>query len=151
MPIEPLAEDQHVAGARAVVALDTIRMHQPEHRQTVHRLGRIDRMAASDRDAGGIAHRMSTGKHALHRFHRQLAERHADQRQREKWLAAHRVNIGNRVGRGDAAEIVRVVDDRQKEIGGRDDRLFGVDAIHRRVVARFSPDQQVGVNLAERR
>ena len=41
---------------------------------------------------------------------------------------AHGVDVGDRVGRGNAAEIVRIVDDGHEEIGGGDERLRVVDA-----------------------
>ncbi|KAG1255824.1 hypothetical protein G6F66_014876 [Rhizopus arrhizus] len=52
--------------------------------------------------------------------------------------------VRQRVGRSDAAEVERVVDDRHEEIGGGDDRLAIIEAIHRRVVAGLTPDQQFG-------
>ena len=55
---------------------------------------------------------------------RQHGDRHADQRQREQRARAHRVDVRQRVGRGDAAEVVRVVDDRHEEVGRRDDRVL---------------------------
>ena len=57
--------------------------------------------------------------------------------------APHRVDVRDRVGRGDAAEIVRIVNDRREEIGRRDQRLAIVDPIHRGVVARRVAHQQV--------
>ena len=74
---------------------------------------------------------------------RQLVERHADHRQREDRPAAHGIDVGNRVGRGDAAEIERIVDDGREEIGGGDDGLLVVELVHRRVVAGFDADQQI--------
>ncbi len=71
--------------------------------------------------------------------------------ERENRLAAHRVDVRERVGRGDAPEVVRIVDDGREEIGGRDDRLLVVETIHRRVVARLDPDEQVLRQPADRR
>ena len=73
---------------------------------------------------------------------RQLVERHADQRQRHDRPAAHRVDVGDRVGRGDAAEVERIVDDRREEIGGGDQRLLVVQPVDRRVVGGLGADQQ---------
>ena len=80
-----------------------------------------------------------------------FADRHAEQRQRHERLAAHRIDVRDRVGRRDAAEIVRIVDDRHEEIGGRDDRLRVVQAIDRRVVARLGADEQIREGARERR
>jgi hypothetical protein len=88
---------------------------------------------------------------ALHRFARKVLHRHAKQRKREYRLAAHGVDIGYCIGRGDAAKIVRIVHDRQEKIGGGDDRLLVVQAVNGCIVARFRPDQQVGKGGHERR
>ena len=48
-----------------------------------------------------------------------------------------------RVGRGDRAEVVRVVDDRHEEVGRRDDRLALVELLHGGVVGRFDADEEI--------
>ena len=65
-------------------------------------------------------------------------------RQRHDRLAAHRVDVGQRIGRGDAAEVERVVDDRHEEVGGGDDRLLVVELVDGGVVGGVVADQQVG-------
>ncbi len=57
-------------------------------------------------------------------------------------VAAHRIDIGDRVGRGDRAEIERIVDDRHEKIGRRDDRLTLVQLVDRRIVGRLDADEQ---------
>ena len=59
-------------------------------------------------------------------------------------FAAHRVDVGERVGRGDAAEVERIVDHRHEEVGGRDDAGLVVEPPHRRVVAGLRADEQIG-------
>ena len=81
---------------------------------------------------------------------RQFVHRHAHDREGEDRRAAHRVDIRQRVGGGDAAERERVVDDRQEEIGGRDHRLAVVDPPYRGVVGRLGADQQIGVRRRRR-
>ena len=75
---------------------------------------------------------------------RQHADRHADQRQRHDRLAAHGVHVGDRVGGGDAAEVVGIVDDRHEEIGGGDQRLLVVELVDGCVVGGFDAHQQLG-------
>ena len=118
-------------------------MHETDHDQSVDRLDRVDAVAAGDRDAGRCADRFAAVQDAADRLHRQLVDRHADQRQREQRRAAHRVDVRDRVRCGDAAEVERIVDDRHEEVGGRDDRLLVVQPIHRRVVGRFDADEQL--------
>src|SRR5207245_5504562 len=56
---------------------------------------------------------------------------------------AHRIHVGNRVGGGDTAEVIRVVDDRHEKIGGRDQRLFIVELVDGGVVGGFDADHQL--------
>jgi hypothetical protein len=63
-----------------------------------------------------------------------------DQRQRCERLAAHGVNVAQRVGCGDLAESVRVVDDGSEEIDGLHQRLIGRDLIHSGVVGVVEAD-----------
>ena len=76
---------------------------------------------------------------------RQHRQRERRERQRQDRAAAHRVDVGERVGRGDLAEDERVVHDRREEIHREDERLSAADPIHRRVVGRVVADQQVGI------
>jgi len=114
-------------------------MHDPDGHQAVDRFERVDRVAAGDRDAGLRAYRLAAGDDALDHLDRHFLERHSHDRQCEDRLAAHRVYVRERVGRGDAPEVVRVVDDGREEIGGGDDRLLVVQPVHGRVVARLDP------------
>ena len=65
-------------------------------------------------------------------------------------FAAHRIDIGDGIGRGDAAEIVGIVDDRHEEIGGGDDAKIIVDLPDRGVVAGFGADQQLAIRCGGR-
>ena len=100
-------------------------------------------MAAGDRNAGPGADRLAAVEDAADGVDRQLVDRHADQRQREQRRAAHRIDVGDRVGRGDGAEVERVVDDRHEEVGRRDDRLVLVDPVDGGVVGGLDADQQL--------
>ena len=72
----------------------------------------------------------------------ELLERVGHEVQRGERRAAHRVDVGQRVGRGDAPEVVRVVDDRREEVDGRDDRERVRHAVHRGVVGGLVADEQ---------
>ena len=74
-----------------------------------------------------------------------LSERHAEDRERHDRLRAHRVDVGDRVGRGDAAEVARIVDHRHEEVGGGDDAEVLVDLPDRRVVAGLGADEELAV------
>ncbi len=104
-----------------------------------------------DRDAGGAAHRRPAFEDAANGLRRQPGDRHAHQRQREDRPAAHRVDVADRIGRGDAAEVVRIVDDRHEEIGRRDQGLLVVEPVHGGVVGGLDADQQCGRDRHRRR
>src|SRR5690606_40525164 len=74
----------------------------------------------------------------------QHVDRHAHQRQSQDGLAAHRIDVGDGVGGGDAAEVERVVDDRHEEIGGGDQRLLVVEPVDRGVVGGLDAHEQFG-------
>src|SRR6185369_2221434 len=57
---------------------------------------------------------------------------------------AHRIDIRDRIGRGDAPEVIRIVHDRHEEIGGGDQRLLVVEPVNSGVVGGFDTDQQLG-------
>ena len=145
---QTLAENQHIARLRADIALELVRMHHAQGDQTVDRLGRIDGMAARHGNPGGRTHRFAAGQDPLDHIGRQFADRHADNRQRQDRLRAHGIHVGQGIGRRDAAEIDRIIDNRHEKIGGGDDRLMFVQAVHRRIIAGFGADQQIGMNQA---
>ena len=117
-------------------------MHQAHHDQAVDRLDRIDRVAARDGDAGRAAHVLAAAHDLADDFDGQLVDGHGDQRERHDGFAAHRVDVADGVGGGDAAELIRVVDDRHEEVGGRDERLFVVQAVDGGVVGGLDADHQ---------
>ncbi len=86
----------------------------------------------------------------MNHLDRHFFERHTDDGERENRLAAHRIHIRERVGRGDAAEVVGIIDDGREEIGGSDDRLLVVQPVYGSVVARFDPHQQILRQPADR-
>ena len=77
-------------------------------------------------------------------FNRKLADWHSDDRQRHDGRAAHRIYIRQRIGRGYAPEVERVIDDGHEKIGGGDDRLMIVQAVYGSVIAGFRANQQIG-------
>ena len=140
---ERLAENQRIAGPGRTIFFDFRRMDEAERDQAVDRLERIDRMAAGDRDLDGRAHRFTAREDAADRRHRQLLERHADDGERHDRPPAHRVDVGDGVGRGDAAEIERIVDDGRKEVRGRHQRLRVVQLVHRRIVGSLGAHHEL--------
>jgi hypothetical protein len=101
-------------------------------------------MPARNGDAGLAAHGGAAFEHAANHFGWQLGNGHAHQCQRHDGRAAHGVDVGQRIGGGNAAKVVRVVDDGGEKIGGGHQRLAVVEAVNRRVVAGFCAHQQLG-------
>ena len=113
-------------------------------------LGRVDRMAAGDGDAGLGADRSAALQDFAGHLDRQFVERHAEDGERHDRRAAHGIDIGDRIGRGDAAEIMGVVDHRHEEIGGRDHAGLVVDLPDGGVVAGLGADEQLLVGTGGR-
>ena len=101
-------------------------------------------MAAGDGDSSFRRHCRAAAQDFADHGCGHAVDRHAEDREGEDRLSAHRVDVGERVGRGDAAEVERVVDHRHEEVGGRDDAGLVVEPPHRRVVAGLRSDQQTG-------
>ena len=137
-----LAQHQHIAGAGIRVALHPGGMHQSQRHQAIDRLDRIDRVSARDRDARLATDRRAAFEDPADGRRAQDRHRHADQGQRHDGLAAHGIDVADRVGRGDATEVMRVVDDRHEEVGRGDQRLFVVEPIDGGVIRRLYPDEQ---------
>ena len=139
---ERLAENQRVAFARFGVALQVTRMNDPDGREPIDRLHRIDAVTPGDGNACFGADRLSAANDPTDDRRREHLDRHGEQRQRQERLCAHGVDVGQRVGGGDAPEIERVVDDRHEEIGGGHHRLIVAELIDRGVVSGLGAHQE---------
>src|SRR5271168_4742791 len=109
---ERLAENQYIAGARAAVAFYFFGVDHSGNGESVNRLHRINTMAAGDRNAGLLTYRLAAAQDLADRRVWQGVDWHADDRQRHQRAPAHRIDIRERVGGGNAAEIERIIDDR---------------------------------------
>ena len=93
-------------------------------------------------------HAQAAAEHLGHQLHRQHAAGPADQVDRHDRPAAHRVNVRERVGRGDPAPVVGIVDDGSEEVGGGEHREVVAHQDGCRVVAAVQADQHVCARLA---
>jgi hypothetical protein len=100
-------------------------------------------MSARERNAGVRAHRLAALQHCGNHVMRQHVDRHSDDGERHQRFAAHCIDVGERVGRRNAAEVERIVDDRHEEVCGRDDRLLVVQLVDGGVVGGIVADEQV--------
>jgi hypothetical protein len=91
--------------------------------------------------ATGNAGRSANGRAALkyfaHRFGRDFIDRNPQNGERHDRLGAHSVDIGDRIRRGNAAEVVRVVDHRHKKIRRGDYAGAVIELPDRGIVGRF--------------
>ncbi|MEZ5915463.1 MAG: hypothetical protein R3C42_07560 [Parvularculaceae bacterium] len=69
----------------------------------------------------------------------------------EKMGRAHGVHIRNRVGSGDAPEIIRIIDDGHEKVSRRDDRSVIADAPDGRIIAGGRINQKIDRRKARRR
>ncbi len=100
-------------------------------------------MSACDVAAGLLGNFQAAAEHLGGQIHAEHVARPAEQVEGDEWLAADRIDVGERVRRGDPAERARVVDNRGEEVCRRDDRPGGADPHHGRVVAVLDPDQEI--------
>ncbi len=121
-----------------------------DHGEAVDRLRRVDRVTACYGNAGGGADVRAALQDVAHDRGLDLAERHAENRERHERPAAHRVHVRQRVRRRDAAEVGRVVDDRREEIRRRDHAGVADEPPHRRIVTSLGADEQIRKDAAGR-
>tara|TARA_B100000378_G_scaffold127684_1_gene103075 strand:- start:362 stop:1381 length:1020 start_codon:yes stop_codon:yes gene_type:complete len=138
-----LAQDHHIARFRARVAPDMIGMDQAKRHQAIDRLDRINAVAAADGNARIAAGHRAAFEDAGDGFGRQPVDRHSHQRQGHDRGGAHGIDIADRVGRGDAAEIQWIVHDRHEEIGRGHQCLLIVQPIDRGIVGCLDAHQQL--------
>ena len=103
-------------------------------------------MAAENGDAGLRRNRGAAFENAGENFQRQgLGGKCRDVECSDR-LRAHRVNIRECVRCSDAAEVVRVVDDRRKEVDGLHDREIVAHAKDARIVVHSETDEHAWID-----
>ena len=120
-------------------------MHHTGDSQPVLGLSILDRVPADDRDSSLIAHRRAAPQDRDKQRLAQLRERERDHIQRTHRLAAHRVDVGERVGSGDPPEVERIIDDRGEEVDRVDQREVLPQPVDPRVIGGLEADQHVGI------
>ena len=91
-------------------------------------------MTAYNCNAGFTRDRRTAFEYALQDLQIERVDRKRGDVQRTDRLAAHRVNVRQRVRGGDASEIVRIVDDGREEVDGLHDGQIVAQPKHARVV-----------------
>jgi hypothetical protein len=131
-----LGQNQHVAGQRAAVACQQIGMALTDDAHAELRFTVVDGVTADNGDTRLQCHLAAATHDLFEGAGVQQIARKADEVECEKWAGAHGVDVGQRVGRGDAAEVIRVVDDGREEVHRRHQSPLIGDAVHGGVVGR---------------
>ena len=119
-------------------------MHKAGHAQAVLGLLVQDAVPARDDRARLIYLVIPAAQDGLHCTVRH-GFRHAQQVERGFGLAAHGVDVGQRVRRRDLSEQIGIVRDGREKVHGLHERELVRHAVDRRVVALVEPDEQVWV------
>ena len=119
---ERLGQRQRRAGFSGVVAQQGVGVAEAGDSQAVLRLRVVDAVATRKMGARLEADVGASAQHLGGELERDLVPRPCQQVDREQRFATHGVDVGEGVGRGDAAPVVGVVHDRGEEVGGRDHR-----------------------------
>ena len=132
-------------GARVGVGHHAARRNHPCDSEPINRLWILDRVAAEQDAFRFLDLFRAATQDLVHRLERHNIGRHAHDVQRCKRSPAHGINVGQRVGRGDLAVPMRIVDDRREEIRGLHERAIAVNAIHPGVVPGGRADQEISI------
>ncbi len=138
-----LRQEQLVAGGGGRVAHQPVGIGEPEGNHAVDRLGGRDRVAADDDRPRLGGHVLAALQDARQQVERKVIDRPRGDVQRHGRLPTHRVYVAERVGRGDAAPVVRVVDDRREHVDRRDQRAPVADPPRGRVVTGLGRHQDL--------
>ncbi|MPM46844.1 hypothetical protein SDC9_93551 [bioreactor metagenome] len=141
---ERLGQKQHVPWPCAEVLEHLVGMHKPRNGKAVLRLLVENAVAAGDdcaRFVNLVVPAREDGAHGLGRH----AFRHAEQVERELGLAAHGVNVRERVGGSDLPEGERIVHDGRKEVHRLHEGECIAHAVDGSVVRAVKANEQVGV------
>ena len=146
---EGFRQEQRIAGPRAVLRPDRLRVGGADDGEPVLGLGVADRVPAREQRAGDAHLLVRSREDRGDRLHRQLLGKRGDGECQQRH-AAHREDVVERVRRRDRPVVGWVVDERREEVDGEDQRSLVVELVDRGVVGRREPDQQVlGLNRDE--
>ena len=149
-----LGEVQPVSHLRATIALEALDGHAPGDGEAKNGLGGIDAVAAGQWNARLGANGAPPFKHTSGHLRIELVHRPTENGDGHQRGAAHGVDVTDGVGRRDAPEGVRVVDDGHEEVRGGHRGGAIPEIIDRRVISRAMAHEQtrivgLGTELSE--
>ena len=139
-----LGQRQRQAGCACVDPQQVCRVGEPGDSHAVLRLWVVDAVTARHMAAGPGRHVQAAAQYLGGQVGGQHVPRPAQQVDRHEGLATDGIDVGQRVGGGDPAEGIGVVDDRGEEVRRRHDGPVRADPDHGGVVAMLDTDEQVG-------
>ena len=139
---EGLGEVELVARLGTAVPLQVLDGHAPGDGQTKNGLRGIDAVAAGERNARFGADGASAFQYLPCHLRVELVHRPTENGDRHQRGAAHGVDVADGIGRGNAPEGVRVVDDGHEEVRGGHGRRAVPEVIDGRVVPRAMAHEQ---------
>ena len=114
--------------------------------KTEDRFRAVDTVAACQGDRRLGADRAGTADHLAGHCRRQLVDRPPEDRECQHGAAAHRINIADRIGGGDAAKVEGIIHNRHEEIRGREQHGFAiVEQPGGGVITHLVADNQAGI------
>lgn len=140
-----LGQHENIAGLGAGIADDFFGMDSAGDEEAEFRLLVDDGMAAGNGDARLRAHGNRAVEHARERAGAERVDRPGHEAQGVERPRAHRIDVAQGVGGGDAAVIVGIIDDGRKHIDGLDQRDLVREPHHRGIVAGVMPDQHARI------
>ena len=138
-------QDQRVAFLDADVANNFVRMNGAGDRHAEFDLFVDDAMAADHHGAAFLDFFGAAFENLAENFHVHFTLGEANDIEAGLGLPAHGVNIAQRIGRGNLAKGVGIVDNGREEVHGVDDSQVRTQTEHPGVVAGLGADQHVRV------
>src|SRR5205814_9298253 len=120
---------------------NSIRVHLADDAHAKLWLGVVDRVTSDDSYTGRTGDSAAAANNLFEQSFAQQLAWEADEVERKQWPGAHRIDVGQRVRGGDAAEVVRVVNNGREEIRRRDNRAARIDPVNSRVVGKLCIDE----------
>ncbi len=137
---ERLGQNQHIPCADATFCQHLVRVDKAQGHQPKLGFLILNGMPTGNHHARRATFFRATAQDFTGNFHRQIG-RQGRNIQRQEGLAAHRVNIRERIGRGDGAIFKRRIDHRGEKIGRHHQRALLIELPDRRIVRAIQSNQ----------
>ena len=138
-------QKQNIARPGRGVADDPVRIHQAGHGQTVLQFFILDRVATHQADSRFPQNTLPAGQHFTQNLTRHGADWKEDQVHGGYRSAPHRIYVGDRIGGGNPAKGIGIVNQRGDDIGRLHQGALRRYPVNTGVIAGFRTYQQIFV------